>query len=138
MEGREQDDFLSLFYESFVHKMVVPVAGKTAAGTGPLSNDAENLEPSEEEIDGDVLSARQHVCEILSFCVQKHSYRIKYFILRNNVINKVLTLAKLRDKCLVLGLHARRWPPLSRAAPEPSLSRRYADAELSCVRPQPR
>ena len=49
-----------------------------------------------------VLSTQQHVCELLSFCVQKHSYRIKYFILRNNVLAKVLRLARHRDKCLVL------------------------------------
>ena len=57
----------------------------------------------EDEVVGDtVLSTQQHVCELLSFCVQKHSYRIKYFILRNNVLTKVLKLARHRDKCLVL------------------------------------
>jgi len=49
-----------------------------------------------------VLNARQHVCELLCFCVTKHTYRIKYFILRNNVLTKVLKLAGQRDKCLVL------------------------------------
>tara|TARA_B100000513_G_C11901502_1_gene185521 strand:- start:355 stop:2586 length:2232 start_codon:yes stop_codon:yes gene_type:complete len=108
MEGREQDAFLSLFYDNFVHKMAVPVAGKTAAGTAPLGAEAsevvEIVKVDEEGANDGVLSARQHVCEILSFCVQKHSYRIKYFILRNNIINKVLTLAKLKDKCLVLAV----------------------------------
>ena len=57
----------------------------------------------EDEVVGDtVLSTQQHVCELLSFCVQKHSYRIKYFILRNNVLAKVLRLASSLDKCLVL------------------------------------
>ena len=59
-------------------------------------------EELEEESDDGVLSSRQHVCELLCFCVHKHSYRIKYFILRNNVLVKVLKLVSQRDKCLVL------------------------------------
>ena len=49
-----------------------------------------------------ILTARQHVCELLCFCVNNHSYRIKYFILRNNILFKVLKLASSREKCLVL------------------------------------
>merc|ERR1719217_1333882 len=68
-----------------------------------MNGDVEGEHELEVEIGGDsVLSTQQHVCELLSFCVQKHSYRIKYFILRNNVLAKVLRLAKHRDKCLVL------------------------------------
>mmetsp|Transcript_41571 Transcript_41571/g.69143 ORF Transcript_41571/g.69143 Transcript_41571/m.69143 type:complete len:821 (-) Transcript_41571:191-2653(-) len=106
MEGREQDELLNLFYEDFVHRMAHPVVGKVSAGTGPMNgvSDKESLDAVDEERRGpaDVLSSRQHVCELLCFCVQKHSYRIKYFILRNNVLQKVLRFATQRDKCLVL------------------------------------
>ena len=104
MEGREQDDLLNLFYDEFVHKLARPIAGRTEAGTAPVNGDAEAELEVEEEVGGgdSVLSTQQHVCELLSFCVQKHSYRIKYFILRNNVLAKVLRLARSRDKCLVL------------------------------------
>lgn len=65
--------------------------------------DSAEAEPeTSSESDSEVLSSRQHVCEILCFCVHKHSYRIKYFILRNNVLVKVLKLATHQDKCLVL------------------------------------
>ena len=33
MDGREQDEFLNLFYEDCVHKLAAPVAGKVSAGT---------------------------------------------------------------------------------------------------------
>lgn len=103
MEGREQDDLLNLFYDEFVHKLAQPIAGKLQAGTTPMNGDADAETGVEEVVGGDsVLSTQQHVCELLSFCVQKHSYRIKYFILRNNVLAKVLRLARHRDKCLVL------------------------------------
>ncbi|EOD38981.1 hypothetical protein EMIHUDRAFT_223819 [Emiliania huxleyi CCMP1516] len=117
MEGRERDEFLNLFYDEFVDKIAQPVAGKVSAGTGPLNGptngtsgarggeggagSAEGDDPAEEAA-GDVLSARQHVCELLCFFVTRHTYRIKYFILRNNVLCRVLRLAKVRDKGLVL------------------------------------
>lgn len=91
MEGREQDDLLNLFYDEFVHKLASPIAGKLQAGTAPMNGEVEGEHELEVEVGGDsVLSTQQHVCELLSFCVQKHSYRIKYFILRNNVLAKVL------------------------------------------------
>ena len=166
MEGREQDDFLNLFYENHVHELAQPVAGKVDSGTGPMKGSSGALAASCKaaapaaaaaaaasaaapeagssssssrgaavagatgataatttaatadgsssggggsssagacaEVPEGVLSARQHVCELLCFCVAKHSYRIKYFILRNNILAKVLKLASHRDKCLVL------------------------------------
>merc|ERR1712028_57485 len=39
-----------------------------------------------------VLATRNQVCEILAFCVQHHGYRIKYFILRHNIVQKALQL----------------------------------------------
>jgi len=103
MERREQDDFLNTFYESFVSQLAAPVAGKVQSGTGPMNGgDTADPDLDDAELDGGVLSSRQHVCELLCFCVHKHSYRIKYFILRNNVLVKVLKLISHRDKCLVL------------------------------------
>lgn len=43
------------------------------------------------------------IVELLCFCVQHHSYRIKYYILRNNVVDKVLKLLQRRERHLVRG-----------------------------------
>ena len=87
-----------------MHKLAAPIAGKLQAGTGAINGEEVDMNG---ELDVDVepdcvLSTQQHVCELLCFCVAKHSYRIKYFILRNNILHKVLKLAAQRDKCLVL------------------------------------
>ena len=37
-----------------------------------------------------IASTQNRVCEVLAFCVQSHGYRIKYFILRHNVVQKAL------------------------------------------------
>ena len=80
MEGREQDDLLNRFYDELVHKLARPIAGRTVEGTAPMYGDAEDepeLQLSAGAGSDSVLSTQQHVCELLSFCVQKHSYRIK-------------------------------------------------------------
>eukprot|EP00962_Isochrysis_galbana_P033643 scaffold11310_cov107-Isochrysis_galbana.AAC.8 len=135
MEGREKDDFLNTFYEEFVDKVAQPVTGKVAAGTGPVNGNAAAANGSsavgvdEGDVDGgdvgDVLSARQHVCELLSFFVTKHTHRIKYFILRNNVLCRVLKLARASDKGLVLAgtepllLRSAAWPRYPRCLEPP-------------------
>ena len=40
MEGREQDDFLNLFYERHIHELAEPVAGPVKSGTGPMNGNA--------------------------------------------------------------------------------------------------
>jgi len=46
--------------------------------------------------------AEHHITDLLSFCVQTHGYRIKYYVLRNNVVSKVLRLLYSSEKYLVL------------------------------------
>jgi hypothetical protein len=36
------------------------------------------------------------IVELLCFCVKYHSYRIKYYVLRNNVVEKVSTQLPFR------------------------------------------
>ena len=46
MEGREQDDFLNLFYECHIHELAEPVAGHAVSGTGPMNGNAAALFPA--------------------------------------------------------------------------------------------
>ncbi|GJP54336.1 hypothetical protein CLOM_g13437 [Closterium sp. NIES-68] len=45
----------------------------------------------------DVLTS---ICDLLCFCVQHHSFRMKYYVLRNNVVEKVLRLTHRHEKYL--------------------------------------
>mmetsp|Transcript_8812 Transcript_8812/g.14470 ORF Transcript_8812/g.14470 Transcript_8812/m.14470 type:complete len:883 (+) Transcript_8812:92-2740(+) len=87
----EKDTFLNLFYDEFIEKLVAPLAVQDV--------DFNTEDPSLAEGRN---AARNHLCDLLSFCVQHHGYRIKYFILRNNIVHKVLKLLKHREKYLVL------------------------------------
>lgn len=43
-----------------------------------------------------------NVIELLCFCVAHHSFRMKYYVLRNNVVEKVLRLTKRKERYLVV------------------------------------
>ena len=43
------------------------------------------------------------IVELLCFCVAHHSYRIKYYILRNNVLSKALSLAQSPQPACISG-----------------------------------
>eukprot|EP00965_Chrysotila_dentata_P101290 3344011-Pleurochrysis_carterae.AAC.1 len=52
MDGRENDDFLNLFYEEFIQRLAVPVTGRISHGTNPVANGVD--EPSCEDDSGQV------------------------------------------------------------------------------------
>lgn len=97
MATAEKDEFLSLFYDHYVAWLVTPFmamgGGSAAAGS--------RRDLCRKESDAGK-SVKGHLVDLLGFCVQSHAYRVKYFILRNNLLAKVLRLLSYRDKHLVL------------------------------------
>lgn len=69
--------------------------------TGPPRGQQQQNQRKASQVD---VSARTLglVVELLCFCVQHHGYRIKYYTLRNNVVEKVLKLLKRRERWLVV------------------------------------
>jgi protein phosphatase-4 regulatory subunit 3 len=104
MEGTsEKDDFLNLFYEAFMETLVACVSMEQLVLD--KMREFRRKDPSgqclREQMDADttlVLATRNQVCEILAFCVQHHGYRIKYFILRHNIVQKALHLVFTQKK----------------------------------------
>jgi len=104
MEGTsEKDDFLNLFYEAFMEPLVSCVSMEQLVLD--KMRDFRRKDPSgqcsREQMDSEttlVLATRNQVCEILAFCVQHHGYRIKYFILRHNIVQKALHLVFTQRK----------------------------------------
>jgi protein phosphatase-4 regulatory subunit 3 len=43
-----------------------------------------------------------NICELMCFCVQHHRFRIRYYVMRNNVVEKILRLTRRREKYLVV------------------------------------
>lgn len=86
----DKEDFLNVFYSQCMNELVSPFA---------VNEDAAKLSVHEREVLG---ATKNHVCELLSFCLQHHGYRIKSFVLGNNIAAKVLRLLREKEAYLLL------------------------------------
>ncbi|KAK9804713.1 hypothetical protein WJX72_001481 [[Myrmecia] bisecta] len=90
IQSAEKDEFLQMFYDNHITQMMDTLtkadeamrAGKASSGPQPHTLGL--------------------IVELLCFCVQHHAYRIKYFVLRNNLVEKVLKLLRCRERWLVV------------------------------------
>ncbi len=70
------------------------ISGKSAGDASP------GQETLERRICWDV--ARLHIIEVLSFAVQHHGHRFKYYVMRHPAVPRVLKLVRHKDKYLAL------------------------------------
>jgi protein phosphatase-4 regulatory subunit 3 len=82
--GIEKDKFIDIFYEQHIKKLLDTVVASSSS-TSPATTCAKP-------------GTLMLVLDLLCYCVTQHSYRIKYYILRNNVVEKVLRLLKRRER----------------------------------------
>ncbi|KAL4418834.1 hypothetical protein ABPG77_004074 [Micractinium sp. CCAP 211/92] len=88
LEGAaEKDKFVELFYDRHIAQLL---AALVQAAEAPYAEGA----PSANTVG--------LVVDLLCFCVVSHTYRIKYYVLRNNVVEKVLKLLRRRERWLVV------------------------------------
>jgi Component of IIS longevity pathway SMK-1 len=126
--GSDQNQFLALFYEHYVHWLVAPfqytivyparrfpdnvVADPTKSVL--LKNLLENFKHGATKKDillrivSPCSTRASFAVELLSFCVRAHLYRMKFYLLRSRVLGSVLKLlgptsaAPSGDRCLKL------------------------------------
>ncbi|KAG0578678.1 hypothetical protein KC19_4G041700 [Ceratodon purpureus] len=99
----EKSPFLEIFYEKYMDQMVEvltrgcpPVNGVVESCRDSVNNpENQDRSPVSPEILG-------NICELLCFCVQHHRFRIKYYVMRKHVIEKVLRLTRRKEKYLVV------------------------------------
>jgi len=75
--NEERSQFVHLFYQDFIQKMVDPV-----------------IKDSSDVLD----TVKESAINMLSFCVQHHGYMSRTYLLGNNIIAKILKLVKYREK----------------------------------------
>eukprot|EP01117_Protostelium_nocturnum_P007283 TRINITY_DN2607_c0_g1_i1.p1 TRINITY_DN2607_c0_g1~~TRINITY_DN2607_c0_g1_i1.p1 ORF type:complete len:591 (+),score=132.41 TRINITY_DN2607_c0_g1_i1:153-1925(+) len=80
-QNSDKDEFLNVFYDhgKFITKIVEPLQKP-------------DIQPS----------IAESICDILSFCVQNHGYRIRYYLLNCNLVGKVTKLMKSPHRHVVL------------------------------------
>eukprot|EP00936_MAST-01D_sp_MAST-1D-sp1_P000436 g436.t1 len=110
MEGTSKDAFLGLFYESYMPHLLQPLAmasnasiygsaNITASERAPLSHGACTLMNDDELARA---ASFDELLDTLGLCLELHEYRIKYFVLRHDVVSKVLCFLKSPHKFLRL------------------------------------
>jgi protein phosphatase-4 regulatory subunit 3 len=83
--GEYRDEVLSRFYEDHLGFLVAKLREDRL---------------TEDEGFGNI---EHHICELLSFFVKSHGYRIKNYILKNHTLKDVLKLTQKKEKYLILG-----------------------------------
>lgn len=86
--GGEKDEVLNVFYSNLLDLLV-----------SVITDDPDTTETLPCE---DKPQTQHYICDLLSFFVQHHGYRIKFFVLRKNLCGKVLRLLQSPDKHLAL------------------------------------
>ena len=72
-ETQDREKFLTMFYDHFISWLLVPFG----------NNSTTNISFSN--------SSKRIVIDVLTLCVQCHTYRMKYYMMRNNVMSLLLT-----------------------------------------------
>ena len=85
----EKADFLNFFYKHSMHVLVNPLLSNTT-GDRPSKEDYPTV-----QLLGLIL-------ELLSFCVEHHTYHIKNYILNRDLLRRILVLMRSRHTFLVL------------------------------------
>lgn len=87
---QEKTDFLNYFYKHCMHVLI-----------GPLLANTVNDQPERE--DSCSVQLLSLILELLTFCVEHHTYHIKNYILHKDLLRRILVLMKSRHTFLVLG-----------------------------------
>ncbi|CAM6107221.1 unnamed protein product [Calypogeia fissa] len=104
MDPAQTDKFLDVFYEKYIDQLVEVLT----AGCPPKGTSAEYNKQPAPFLGGTVLKGDitpeflMSICELMCFCVLHHRFRIKYYVMRNNVVEKILRLTRRREKYLVV------------------------------------
>eukprot|EP00884_Botryococcus_braunii_P016420 jgi/Botrbrau1/3461/Bobra.139_1s0036.2 len=86
-EPIESDKFLDLFYADYMPLLLERVEHCMEKDENGKLPDA---------------TALGHIVELLIYCVGNHAFRIKYYVLKVNMVEKVLHLLRRREKWLVV------------------------------------
>uniref|UniRef100_A0A9J8BY54 Serine/threonine-protein phosphatase 4 regulatory subunit 3 n=1 Tax=Cyprinus carpio carpio TaxID=630221 RepID=A0A9J8BY54_CYPCA len=97
----QKSEFLSFFYKYCMHVLTAPLLANTAEEDPDLTEGAAKVNP----VCPDNFQTAQLlalILELLTFCVEHHSYHIKSYIMTRDLLRRVLTLMNSRHSFLAL------------------------------------
>lgn len=97
----EKSPFLEVFYGKYMDQIMKVLTSAVSSKKG--NDSSRKAEATFLDRPGSVTAEiLGNICELLCFCVQHHSYRIKHYVMKNQVMEKVLQLTTRREKHLVV------------------------------------
>ncbi|XP_050981982.1 serine/threonine-protein phosphatase 4 regulatory subunit 3B isoform X2 [Labeo rohita] len=97
----EKSEFLSFFYKYCMHVLTAPLLANTAEEDQDLTEGAAKVNP----VCPDNFQTAQLlalILELLTFCVEHHTYHIKNYIMTKDLLRRVLTLMNSKHTFLAL------------------------------------
>merc|ERR1719494_13160 len=85
----EKSEFLSFFYKHCMHLLTAPLMAATSGE-----------KPSKDDYSSSVTLG--HILELLTFCVEHHTYHIKNYVISKDLLRRVLVLMKSKHKFVAL------------------------------------
>ncbi|KAB0336397.1 hypothetical protein E2I00_012146 [Balaenoptera physalus] len=99
----KRSEFLDFFYKRCIHNFIAPLLSTTSEDICEEDNivgsDKNNTNPLNNYQTAQLLAL---ILELLTFCVQHHTYYIKTYILRKDLLRRVLILMNSKHTFLVL------------------------------------
>ncbi|KAJ6902817.1 hypothetical protein NC651_020337 [Populus alba x Populus x berolinensis] len=97
-----RDNIIEIFYEKHLSQLIDVITASCPDEVLPRSSGkSSGLVERVDTHNGVKPEILSNICELLCFCVLHHPYRIKCNFLLDNVIEKVLTLTRRKEKYLV-------------------------------------
>ncbi|XP_052310778.1 uncharacterized protein LOC7485913 isoform X6 [Populus trichocarpa] len=102
LSGAQRDNIIEIFYEKHLSQLIDVITASCPDEVLPRSSGkSSGLVERVDTHNGVKPEILSNICELLCFCVLHHPFRIKCNFLLDNVIEKVLTLTRRKEKYLV-------------------------------------
>ncbi|XP_054977031.1 protein PPP4R3C [Sorex araneus] len=98
----ERSGFLNFFYKHCIYNLMAPLLAITSEGTYKEDNIVKP-EQIKNCLDYHTAQLLEIILELLTFCIQHHTYYIKKYILSSDLLRRILVLVNSKHKFLVLG-----------------------------------
>ncbi|KAJ6689792.1 hypothetical protein OIU85_006131 [Salix viminalis] len=103
LSGAQRDNIIETFYDKHLSQLIDVITASCPDDVLPRSSGkSSGLVERVDNHNGVKPVILSNICELLCFCVLHHPYRIKCNFLLDNVIEKVLTLTRRKEKYLVV------------------------------------
>jgi len=105
LDRKDREKFLVLCYDYYFHWLIIPFMEPNIPyqQISNPDNKEGGIGVKKQQDESCVIASRRFILDILCICVHGHTYRMKYFLLRNNLFTRVNKVFESNHRSLQLG-----------------------------------